>query len=210
MGQTKKIISIPTYKSVNNRIDTTLWYKWKNELAKKINLKNLIVSDDSIHYRFWTDFQAIDLWTNDGKSYFGLITNYAQKYNDKLYEKNIEKIDTIFSNQIKLDNSKASDIFYLINIAGIASIPTCEEIKGWGEGLDGYEFIIERATKNQYDFKTYFSPASFIDSLDEAKKIQMVFDKFYKEYKFYDYFKNLKLPKGRYKRNGITGIKIEY
>ena len=207
-GQTSKVISIPTYKNYKNEIDTTLWFKWKYALTKQINLKDLQTIADTFHFRLWTDIQAIDIWTLDHKIYFATVTNYAQRYANKLLRMGVYQIDKVYSNQINLDSSKARQLFVFIENLSIVSIPTDDKINGWRQGFDGEEFIIEISTPSQYDFKTYWTPRAFADTLKEAKKIQALVDYFYKSFKLYDYYQKLKLPEGSYQRNGIQGIQI--
>jgi len=207
LAQTK-IINIPTYLNYQNQIDTILWFKWKYSLAKKLELPNLQTSNDPFHLRFWTDIQAVDIWTIDHKIYFGTITNYAQRYDSKLFKKGTYQVDKIFSNRIQLDSSIARKIFYLLDTLNIVNIPTDDKIKGWQQGFDGTEYIIETLNERQYDFKTYWTPSIFADTLIEAKQIQTLVDKLYKDFKLSSYYDKLKLPKGNYKRNGIQGVKI--
>ena len=206
-GQTK-IINIPTYTNYQNQVDTTLWFKWKFALAEKLELLNLQTSRDTFHFRFWTDIQALDIWTIDGSSYFGTVTNYAQRYDRKLYKKGIYQVDKVFSNKINLDSSKARQIYVLLDSLKIASIPTDDKIKGWQQGLDGTEYIIETSDKTHYDFKTYWTPSVFADKLIEAKQIKTFVDKLFGEFKIGSYYATLKLPEGNYKRDGIQGVKI--
>ncbi|MBN8675305.1 MAG: hypothetical protein J0L56_14330 [Chitinophagales bacterium] len=208
-GQAEKVINIPTYKNYKNEIDTTLWFKWKYDLAKQINLKNLQTSTDTFHFRFWTDIQTVDIWTIDHNSYFGLVTNYAQRYDDKLLRKGIFKIGKIYSNQMTLDSTKARQLFNTINKLSIVGIPTDDKINGWHQGFDGEEFLIETSTPTQYDFKTYWTPRIFADTLKEAKQIQTFVDYLYSDFKIYNYYQKLKLPKGSYQRNGVQGIEIK-
>jgi hypothetical protein len=207
-GQTK-IINIPTYKNYQNQIDTTLWFKWKDSLAEKLNLSNLQTSNDIFHFRFWTDIQAVDIWTTDSSTYFGTVTNYAQRYNRKLYSKGIYQIDKVFSNKINLDSSKARKIFNLLGTLNIVNIPTDDKIKGWQHGFDGTEYIIETSNKSQYDFKTYWTPSLFADTLIEAKQIQTLVDRLFNDFKIGSYYDKLKLRDGNYKRDGIQGMKIQ-
>ena len=208
-GQTEKVITIPTFKNYKNELDTTLWFKWKYELTQKINLQNLQTSTDTFRFRFWTDIQALDIWTVDNKIYFGLVTNYAQRYDNKLLPKGTYQIDKVFSNQITIDTSKARKLYNLIDKLSIVSIPTDDKIKGWQQGFDGEEFLIETSTPTHYNFKTYWTPRIFADSLNEAKRIQTFVDFLYKDFKLYDYYQKLKLPEGSYRRNGIQGIQIK-
>lgn len=208
-GQAEKIINIPTYKNYKNEIDTTLWFKWTYELAKQINLKDLQTSTDTFHFRFWTDIQVVDIWTIDHNSYFGLVTNYAQRYDDKLLRKGIFKIGKIYSYQMTLDSTKARQLFNTINKLSIVGIPADDKINGWHQGFDGEEFLIETSTPTQYDFKTYWTPRIFADTLKEAKQIQTFIDYLYSDFKIYNYYQKLKLPKGSYQRNGVQGIEIK-
>lgn len=202
-------MTIPTYKNYKNEIDTSIWFKWKDDLAKQINLTDLQTSTDTFHFRFWTDIQAIDLWTVDHNLYFGIVTNYAQRYDDKLLRKGIYKIGKVYSNQVTLDSSKARRLFNTIGKLSILTIPTDDKINGWRQGFDGEEFLIETSTPTQYDFKTYWTPRIFADSLKEAKQIQTLVDYFYTDLKIYNYYQKLKLPEGSYQRNGIQGIEIK-
>ncbi len=204
-----KIINIPTYRNHQSQTDTTLWFKWKYSLAEKLNLSNLQTSNDIFHFRFWTEIQAIDIWTVDRSKYFGTVTNYAQRYNRKLYNKGIYQVDKVFSNKINLDSFKAKTIFNLLDTLNIVSIPTDDKIKGWQKGFDGTEYIIETSNKRQYDFKTYWTPSMFADTLMEAKQIQTLVDKLFKDFKIGSYYDKLKLPDGNYKRDGIQGVKIQ-
>jgi hypothetical protein len=207
-GQSGKIISIPTYKTYKNELDTNLFFKWKYALVKQINLKDLQTSKDTFHFRFWTDIQAIDIWTSDYKKYSGTVTNYAQRYDDKLLKKGIYKVAKLYSNQIVLDSTKAKQLFIIIEKLSIVDIPSDDKIKGWGQGFDGVEYLIENSTPMQYDFKTYWTPRIFVDSLKEAKQIQALVDFLYKDFKMYNYYDKLKLPEGSYQRNGVQGITI--
>lgn len=208
-GQTGKVICIPTFKLYENKLDTTLWFKWKYELTKQINLQALQTSTDTFHFRFWTDIQAIDIWTVDNKTYFGTVTNYAQRYDSKLLRKGVYQIDRVFTNQINFDTSKARKLFTLIDTLSIVSIPSDDKISGWQQGVDGEEFLIEVSTPTHYNFKTYWTPRIFADSLSEARRIQTFVDFLYKDFKLYGYYQKLKLPEGSYRRNGIQGIQIK-
>ncbi len=208
-GQTKKVITIPTTINYKNEIDTSLWFKSTYDLVREINLKDLQNSTDTFHFRFWTDSQAVDIWTIDHNSYFGQVTDFACRYNDKLFRKGIYKIDKIYSNQFSIDSAKARQIFDFIDFHSIGAIPTDDKIKGWGQGLDGQEYLIETSTSTTYDFKTYWSPWVFVDSVNEARRIQALAEYLYNDPKINDYHQKLELPKGHYQRSGIPGIKIK-
>jgi len=208
-GQTKKMSTIPIYTNYKNEIDTSLWFKWKHDLAKQINLQDLQTSTDTFHFRFWTDIQAIDIWTIDHSMYFGLITNYAQQYDNILLSKGIYTIGKVYSNQFIIDSSKARHLFNIIEKLSVVAIANDDKIKDWQQGFDGEEFLIETSTPKLYNFKTYWTPRIFADTLSEAKQIQTFINYLYKDFKIYGYYEKLKLPEGNYRRNGIQGIKIK-
>lgn len=208
-GQTNKKVSIPIFKNYKNEPDTSVWFKWKYALIKQINLKDLQTTSDSFHFRFWSDAQAVDIWTLDHSVYFGTITNYAQRYNSHLIPKGVYKIDRTVSNQISIDTAKAREIFRTIETLSIISIPSDNKISGWGNGFDGEEFLIETSTPNEYNFKEYWTPRLFADLLKEARQIQAFVNFLFNDFKLYRYYEKLKLPEGCYRRNGIQGIQIK-
>lgn len=206
-SQAAKTISIPTTTNSRNESDTSLWYTSIRALAKQIGLNDLQNSIDSFHLRFWTSSQAIDVWTTDFSYYSAIITNFAQRYDDKLLRKAVYKIGKVYSNQVSLDSIKAKRLFNMIRHLSIAELPSDHEVKGWGTGFDGEEYLIEVSTTNRYQFKTYWTPRIFTDSLKEAEQIQKFIDFLNHDVMIKDYDK-LSLPKGTYRRNGIPGIQI--
>ena len=53
--------------------DTSLWYKWKQRDIKQIDIPDLRTSSDNFHFRFWTEIQIVDIWTNDFKTINGFF-----------------------------------------------------------------------------------------------------------------------------------------
>jgi hypothetical protein len=204
LGQLRALTTLtaPTWLEANP------YFKEKQSLAQKLSLVNLQTSGDTFHFRFWTEEQALDIWTTNHKSYAGQVTNYAQRYSSKLLRQGQYQVDTVFSNRIALDSSQARQIFQALQILAIAAIPSDDAIPGWNQGLDGTEYLIELTQKGQYSFKTYWTPYLFAASLPEAKKIQTLVDTLYQEYNLASYYQSLPTTSGSYKRNGIPGIQI--
>ena len=100
-------------------------------------------------------------------------------------------------------------VFNIVDRLSIVSIPTDDKVNGWTQGFDGEEFLIETSSPKKYDFKTYWTPRIFADTLKEAKQIQTFVDYLYTDFKIYNYYQKLKLPEGSYQRNGIQGIQIK-
>ena len=67
----------------------------------------------------------------------------------------------------------------LIQSSTILSLPTDNLIKGWKQGFDGITYIIEYSTKEQYSFKTYWTP-QMQDTLREGKLVQSFVDRIFK------------------------------
>jgi hypothetical protein len=65
IAQVKKSVDIPQ----NIKGDTTYWYKKCHDLHGKLKIKDLMYSTSTMHFRYWQDGQAVDLWTNDNKTY---------------------------------------------------------------------------------------------------------------------------------------------
>jgi hypothetical protein len=208
-GQTVREMSIPTYKNIKNEADTSFWFKWKQELVKQIGLKNLLASIDTFYFRIWTNSQAVDIWSIGDNQYSAIVTSFAERYDEKLLTKGINKIAKIYSKQTPVDTARARDLFNILERLSISSIPSDNNIRGWSNGLDGEEYLIETSMLKRYEFKTYWTPRIFADTLNEAKRIQTFIDYLYADFKLYDFSRRLKLPAGSYKKNGISGIDIK-
>lgn len=170
-GQIKKQINIPIYKNG----DTTLWYKWYHERDDKLKLQHVITSTDSIHFRFWSNGQAIDIWTKDYKEFKGSLTNYADAYESENIKKQKKKPSKTFFNQVSIDTSAARQSFELIKF--IFKLPTDDSIKGWKQGCDGITYLFEISTPTYYAFKNYWTPTAQDSTLIEARQIQTFVDK---------------------------------
>jgi hypothetical protein len=161
-GQTKQI-SIPMY----GMSDTTLWYKWQQKSFEQIGLPNLATSKDSLHFRFSTETQAVDIWTADYKTFYGTFSNFTtSEDNDKH-----PKPSKFYSNKTSLDTAISRKIYDIFRELSIFEIPTDASIKGWFPGNDGDEYVIEYSTPAKYSFKTYWTPSEYKDKIKEAELI---------------------------------------
>lgn len=150
-GQTKTC-NIPTYKNG----DTSFSYKFKSEISNKIGLTNLTNSTESMHFRFWTETQVIDIWTNDFIKFNGQLINFTTSIKSK---KNNE---SFYSEIISLNQSKTDSIYKAFDENLIFNIPDQENIPGWKSGVDGSIYFIEYSSKSEYSFKSYWTP-SFLE-----------------------------------------------
>ena len=207
-GQTGKITKIPTILGKNGQTDTSFWFKSNQILANNLNLINLQIADGSFHLRLWTDRQCIELWKSEGKEYFARIINYAQHYNPKLLKTGRHEIDKTFYGIINLTPKETESFRELVTNTSIDNLPSQANISGWTEGFDGYEVLVEVSTKTTYDFKEYWTPIAFANTIAEAKKLQTFLETLGKELSLNERYERLKLPGGQYKRDGIPGIVI--
>ncbi len=158
-----KLASIP----ISAQGDTSLWYIWQQKDFKKANLPNLAVCTDSLHIRFATETQAIDIWTADYKLFYGTISNFT--YREKTG--NNEAPVKFYSNINTISPDTAALAYGIFNNLSIAGIATDDSIKGWNAGFDGDEYIIDYSTPTRYSFKTYWTPSAYKNTLKEAALI---------------------------------------
>jgi hypothetical protein len=150
--------------------DTAFWYKLQYEKEETLGLKHLLESNDSFHFRFWTDKQTVDIWTTNGTYYDAVVTSYTNSYDPYDEEKKTRKTSVTYQSQFRFDTSTARQAFELTKSINI--IPTDKLIKNWKQGFDGIEYIFEVTTPLSYDFKTYWTPTAQDSNLIEAKVIQ--------------------------------------
>lgn len=197
-GQVKKL-EIPVYKNG----ERTLWYKWQQENVAKTGLSDLTKSSDSLHFRFATETQIVDISTVDFKKFDGAVYNFTKKYNAVIGGYDTTKI---FMNKKKLKHSAAYEIYTFFENGAIFEIPSEEDISGWGKGMDGISYIIEYSTPSHYSLKSYWTPEMFRYQLKEANKIYTLADQLESNldlrYSFQTFINHL--PKGCYSAGGIA------
>lgn len=156
-GQTKSV-NIP----INSVGDTSYWFKRLEKFTYDKKLLDLTKNSDIVHFRISTIEEAVDVWTNDFKDFKGTITAFVKCGKDPVYSyTTISKF---------IDTKTASQIFKFLNKDEILAIPTDNKIKGWGQGFDGTETLIEYSTPQLYCFKEYWSPYVF----KEIKEAQLI------------------------------------
>jgi hypothetical protein len=116
-----------------------------------MELPDLTKSRDSLHFRLWTNSQAIDIWTNDYKIFNGMLSNHTKS----------ETTDKFYSNKTPINPATAKEIYKLFKAKLIFQIPTDGKIKGWSPVSDGEAILVEYSTKEFYSFKEYDTPSMF-------------------------------------------------
>jgi len=202
-GQVKSFY-VPTY----GNIDTTLWFKWQQEKFEKAGLKNLTQTTDTLHFRFSSETQAIDIWTTNFLTFSGTLMNFTTSYDPDAHKRKKQKEDKFFSDSKTLDTSTARQVYELFMEKSIFEIPPQDSINNWTNGKDGITYFIEYSTNNKYSFKDYWTPSIFKDKVYEAKRLTELTEKLeilLNLRQSFGQFINL-LPYGAYRAGGISII----
>ena len=160
-----------SYNTYESDGDSTFWFKYQTTITRKLSLPLLDTTTRVEYFRIWTDKQAIDLWFDENENFAGTLTTWTDEYAPY----NEEPTNRTFTKAKKLTLDTALLLGKLISSSGISYLPTGDSIKGWQNGYDGITYVVEHATKNNYSFKTYWTPKAQ-DSLQEAKLVQSFID----------------------------------
>ena len=171
-----------------------------------MNLACLPSSSDAMHFRLWTEVQAVDIWTNDFITYHGILSNFTSMYreNDDWHEK-----DSFISEQAMLDTGIAKRVYGLFSENHILDMPEQDSIAGWRWGNDGETFVMEYATLSHYSLKEYWMP-SFVKDVKEALVMTKTIEKLHAmlgmSARWDDFVYSL--PKGCYRSGPMTMVHV--
>lgn len=145
-GQTN---NLELQKHING--DTAYWFNWLQKRSLNAGLKDLSKTKDTLHIRFSSERQSIDIWTSDYQTFYGKLTNITNRiYEEKKGRKNNSR--KFYSKTIALDAIKSRQIFEIFQSEGILDLPSQDSIEGWGSGLDGTTYFIEESAPSYYSF----------------------------------------------------------
>jgi hypothetical protein len=189
--------------------DTSFFYSWNKKMLAKAELKNLENGADTLHFRFTSDIQVIDIWTSDYSTFSGMLTNYTTKYQYKDSKKDQNVKQTFLFEKKVLDTNTSKRIYELFIALKIFTIPSQDSIPAWTNGLDGNMYYVEHFTNNAYSFKHYWTPYIFKDKIEEARRINELSEKLELLLKLNQSFTNFinSLPKGSYSSGGALFTK---
>lgn len=160
-GQSKKEISG----------DTTFWFGQQKDDSSKFGLSNLMTSQYPFHFRFCTAGHIIDIWTADGKVYKGNLLIYTFGYKEQKDGGGYTPFTgPLYDTIAPLDSNSARRAYGLIKSVSI--IPSQNAIKGWQNGDDGVEYILQSSTPSTFNFRSYWTPSAQDSTLIEAKMIE--------------------------------------
>jgi hypothetical protein len=154
----------------------SFWYKWNDDILKRIDLKEVYGSNDNDHLRIWYGLPTIsfivDLYKMQDSTSKGMITIYTKEV---VAEANELPTNRIYSNQVSLSKAQSDSLSRLIHDTQILSLPTDSLIKGWQQGFDGVTYCLEYINKGAYSFKSYWTPTAQ-EKLKEAIIVQSFID----------------------------------
>lgn len=200
-GQSKSM-SVPVYKSG----DTTLHYQWQRERIAQMKMRDPLVSKDSLVLLVSSENWAVEIHTNDFKTFSGKQYFFTRKIvgDGEVQSLNLENNLLFNVKPIKMSHARA--VYEAFTKRSIASIPNESDVWKWGMSFDGISYAFEYATPVSYTLKSYSNPSNARYQVVEAAAI----DDFIKEIeaklglsKSFLAFLNT-LPPGTYHTGGIT------
>lgn len=186
--------------------DTAFWYKLKLKATDKLQLQHLAASQHTYHLRYWRETQLVEIYSVDGKSYDGFVTDYIETYNHNDWRK--RKPTKLYFHTTAIDPSIAREISQLANC--IRRVPIQDSIAGWESGKDGSTYIFELSTLATYLFKEYWTPESYSTILEARQileftnKVEHLLELKWKREEFRE-----ALPTGASYYNGGTGVLLK-
>jgi len=202
----------PCQNSVNvEKMNITENMPHRNKMnVDSIGLCDLTRTNDSLHFRFWTETQAVDIWTNDYIHFNGLLANYTTAVNEPKSKdgSSYSRWGKFYSSVAPIDTTMAREIYQMFTDNSVFEIPDDKKIKGWGGlRLDGYGYSIEYSTKTTYTYKDYWCPENFKE-VREAVVISNMYDSLNQMLHMHETLKSFIswLPRGCYHYRGIQGI----
>ena len=139
-----------------------------------IELNAIAKSPYKFHVRVSDGGFIVEVWQKD-TVFQGKMTRWVADADEasKYPERNQK---TIYYQQYLLGEAQATSIAQLLMSSGVLQLPSDEDIKGWQQGLDGYEITIQYSDDKKYSLKQYWAPLAQ-NGLKEAILVQQVYDK---------------------------------
>jgi hypothetical protein len=129
-------------KRLDPESDTAFWYALKAQDAAKIGLTDLTTSTDSLHFRYWMENQAIDVWTNDFVHFGGIISNHTEQAEFDPSTHQPPKNPKYYCDRTGLSASRAREVYNLFETAQVFQILIDKQVKGCKNGDDGEEYLL--------------------------------------------------------------------
>lgn len=138
--------------------DTAFWYNRNQEFNKTLKLTDFNISQADFSFRFRNHGQIVEIFKTNNQIH-GELTNFIFH--------SIKKRSETLHQRIQLDSVKALKTYEIIQKSGILDLQSDDKIEGWSGGCDGITYIVEHSDKNEYWYKTYWTPSAQ-DSIPES------------------------------------------
>ena len=152
--------------------DTSILYKYQLTVINGLSITRLDTSLSPFYFRIWQTNQALDILKDKENNCKGILTSWATEQ----VPQNEERTHRILITKQELKRDTADSIFALIKSSQILNLPTDDSIKGWRQGFDGINYVIEYSTATDYFLKTYWTPKIQDTALKEARFVQSFVD----------------------------------
>jgi len=167
---------------------------------KGFKLRSLQSSIYQTHIRISIGLQTIDLYSKDGVTFEGVLTNYIQAYAGSSKEGRVPSKKTYYYEKIPLASEKVKLVVQMLYKTQQPAIPTDSLISDWTSGaIHCDKLFFEYYINKKYHKQRYSCPESQNDSIPYKKVIQgnqLFIEKELELDSLYASFKN-KLPKDK-------------
>ncbi len=186
--------------------DSTYWHYYNDsKFYETLKLMDFNTTEYKFTFRIKLSGQIIEIW-KEQDSIKGLLTNYIYRHHP-----NKEKKDKLLFDKVTLEDSLVLKAYELIQSSNILNLKSQKEIEGWQQGFDGFVYTIEHSDRENYWFKSYWSPSAS-KGLKEAelvnsfiREIEAVLD--LKQHNLV--FSNAKIIHGTYSTGTIRMVTVE-
>ena len=135
--------------------DTSFWLRYQTSIFEKIRDIKPINLNNKYHFRMiflgQVTSNVFDIWSDDGRNYNSELVIFTKEY----IPFPEEQTNRYYYEKKTFDNSFSNDIIDIIDKSQIENLPTDSLIKGWHQGFDGVEYILETIKNGYHSYKQY-------------------------------------------------------
>jgi hypothetical protein len=186
--------------------DTLDLYSWMRKQIAGIGLEDLRYCRKEIHFRFWLESQAVEVWKNNSGFYEGHIINLGSTESPVYPQEENEKAK-LYTELVSLDTSTARQVAEHLLHLKLFGAPSQDSLKYLAIVDDGLLFYVEYSDPGKYTFKNYDAPGWQVDAgLKEVKPVDDTFKYLLNKLKLEESWGRFvkTLPKDCYIRMGIS------
>lgn len=162
---------------LNEKRDTSYWYGVHTKGLKELQIRNLKTDTATRSMRFWyygqTVSHFIEVFQNKNAGLEGNVTIYTKEQVKSEKEKPTNRT---FARRIAIAPDKCKIIQECFHARALDTVPSEDQVKGWGSGFDGVIYVVEQANETDYSFKSYWSPAAQKDVPEAQNMLNFIKD----------------------------------